>query len=58
MTEAASRRDLYSLDEKHPVRLRVHYPNDLDHMVLRTDADWDLDIKPDLIDSAQLVCRV
>jgi predicted alpha/beta superfamily hydrolase len=53
MKEEVSRPDLYSLDDKHHVRLRVHYPADLDHMVLRTDANWDLDIKPSLVDSMQ-----
>ena len=32
------------------VRLRVHYPDQLDRMVLRTDMDWDKDVLPSTVD--------
>jgi len=49
MPEAALARDLYKLHEKRWVRLRVHYPSDLDQIVLRTGLDWDKDIPPTVI---------
>lgn len=42
--------DLYNLHESRQIRLRVHYPTDLDQLVLRTDLDWDKDILPAAID--------
>jgi predicted alpha/beta superfamily hydrolase len=46
--------DLYNLHETREIRLRVHYPTELEHLVVRTDADWDKDILPDSIDHAGL----
>jgi predicted alpha/beta superfamily hydrolase len=42
--------DLYKLHEVREIRLRVHYPTELEHLVLRTDEDWEKDILPDSID--------
>ena len=50
MPEATSPRNLYKLNETRRVRLRIHYPSDLDQMVLRTNLDWDKDILPSAID--------
>jgi predicted alpha/beta superfamily hydrolase len=50
MPEATSSSSLYKLNETRTVRLRIHYPTDLDQMVLRTDMDWDKDIVPTAID--------
>ena len=52
MPELKPSRNLYSLHESRKVHLRVHYPTSLDHMVLRTDLDWDKDILPSHIDHA------
>jgi predicted alpha/beta superfamily hydrolase len=46
--------DLYKLHEKRKVCLRIHYPTNLDQLVLRTDMDWDKDIEPTSIDHAGL----
>ena len=50
MPEGMSPHRLYKLNETRRVRLRIHYPVDLDQMVLRTDLDWDKDILPIRID--------
>jgi predicted alpha/beta superfamily hydrolase len=50
MPTAPSIRKLYALDETHIVRLRLHYPTDLERLVLRTDIDWDKDVLPTSID--------
>ena len=50
MPETVSGRDLYSLHAVRKVRLRVHYPDQLDRMVLRTDMDWDKDVLPSTVD--------
>jgi len=42
----------YTLHETRTVRIRVHYPGELDHLVLRTELDWDTDIQPKAIDRA------
>ena len=47
-------RSLYTLHETRGVRLRIHYPTDLDEMVLRTELDWDRDILPTTIDRVGL----
>jgi len=38
--------DLYKLHENRQVNIRIHYPTDLDQLVLRTDTDWEKDIEP------------
>jgi enterochelin esterase-like enzyme len=50
MSETASKRDLYALHATRRVLLRVHYPNQLDQIVLRTEKDWDTDIPPNRVD--------
>jgi len=50
MPEPDSPHDLYKLNETRHVRLRIHYPTDLDQIVLRTDLDWDKDVLPTAID--------
>ena len=50
MLPAAPVQKLYALHETRNVRLRIHYPTDLDQLVLRTDMDWDKDILPISID--------
>lgn len=45
-----SNRKLYVLQDPRKLRLRVHYPKDLDQIVLRTELDWENDILPDNID--------
>ena len=50
MPEGTTTRNLYALERPHRVRVRVHYPNGLDQMVLRTELDWDKDILPSTID--------
>ena len=40
----------YDLHETRQLCLRIHYPADLDQLVLRTDLDWDKDILPSSID--------
>jgi hypothetical protein len=52
MPEMPSSWNLYALRETRKVRLRVHYPNDLEQMVIRTELDWDKDIVPSTIDRA------
>jgi enterochelin esterase-like enzyme len=42
--------NLYRLHESRSIRLRIHYPTDLDKIVLRTEMDWDRDILPTSID--------
>jgi len=54
MPETASPGNLYALHETRKVRLRIHYPTDLDRMMLRTDLDWDKDILPTAIDREAL----
>jgi hypothetical protein len=39
----------YDLHETRQLCLRIHYPADLDQLVLRTDLDWDKDILPSSI---------
>ena len=46
MSSVTSSESLYVLHESRTVRLRVHYPDHLDELVLRTDLDWDKDILP------------
>ncbi len=50
MPSATSDQKLYALHETRNVRLRIHYPTDLDKLVLRTDLDWEKDILPSSID--------
>ena len=50
MPSATSDQKLYALHETRNVRLRIHYPTDLDKLVLRTDLDWEKDILPGSID--------
>lgn len=50
MPPKTSSRDLYALHETRNVRLRIHYPKNLDQLVLRTDLDWDKDIPPMSVD--------
>src|SRR5215472_11090878 len=50
MTKTATAKHLYRLHETRSIRLRVHYPAELDELVLRTDIDWDRDIRPNTID--------
>ena len=52
MPEAASTGSLYSLHETRKVRVRVHYPTDLEQLVLRTQMDWDKDVLPRVTDNA------
>ena len=51
MPEGASARSLYSLQETRGVRLRVHYPTDVNQLVLRTEMNWDTDVLPRVIDN-------
>ncbi|MGC1451214.1 MAG: alpha/beta hydrolase-fold protein [Candidatus Sulfotelmatobacter sp.] len=46
----ATDRNLYALRDTRRLRVRVHYPNSVDQMVLRTDLDWDKDILPSTVD--------
>jgi hypothetical protein len=50
VSETFSNGDLYSLHAMRKVHLRVHYPEQLDRMVLRTDMDWDKDVLPSTVD--------
>jgi predicted alpha/beta superfamily hydrolase len=50
MPEGTTTRNLYALTEPHRLRVRVHYPNGLDQLVLRTELDWDKDIPPSVVD--------
>jgi enterochelin esterase-like enzyme len=50
MTQTATAKRLYRLHETRSIRLRVHYPVELDKLVLRTDIDWERDIPPNTID--------
>ena len=50
MSRAKSATAIYSLHETRRVRLRVHYPNHLVQLVMRTDLDWDKDIFPSAVD--------
>jgi len=54
MPSATSAQNLYALHESRTIRLRIHYPKDLDQLVLRTNMDWDKDILPNSIDRARL----
>lgn len=42
--------DIYSLNEKCTRRLRIHYSDVRDQLVLRTDMDWSKDILPTTLD--------
>jgi predicted alpha/beta superfamily hydrolase len=50
MATTTSSRVIYALHETRNVRLRIHYPKNLDQLVLRTDLDWDKDILPTSVD--------
>jgi len=50
VTQTATAKQLYRLHETRSIRLRVHYPVELDKLVLRTDIDWDRDIPANTID--------
>jgi phosphate uptake regulator len=50
MTQTTTAKQLYRLHEACSIRLRVHYPAELDKLVLRTDIDWERDIPPNTID--------
>jgi predicted alpha/beta superfamily hydrolase len=50
MSSGTSSQNLYALHETRTVRMRLHYPKNLDQLVLRTELDWDKDILPSSID--------
>jgi predicted alpha/beta superfamily hydrolase len=50
MSSVISSDNLYILHETRTVRIRLHYPKNLDQLVLRTDLNWDQDILPGSID--------
>src|SRR5215831_5993481 len=50
MSSVTSSENLYVLHETRTVRIRLHYPKNLDQLVLRTELDWDKDIRPSSID--------
>jgi len=50
MSQVTATKNLYRLHETRSIRLRIHYPTDLDKIVLRTEMDWDRDILPTSID--------
>jgi hypothetical protein len=51
--QSAPVKDLYRLQESHRIHLRIHYPTDLDNIILRTDLDWNRDVLPSRIDRDQ-----
>jgi predicted alpha/beta superfamily hydrolase len=54
VSHLAATKNLYRLNEARSIRLRVHYPTDLDELVLRTDLDWERDVVPTRVDHISL----
>lgn len=50
MSQSTSTKDLYRLQENHRIQLRIHYPTELENVVLRTDLGWEQDVLPSKID--------
>ena len=57
MSDTKSTSKLYTLHERRTVRIRIYYPNDISHLVLRTELDWDKDIHPSAVDHAGSVAE-